>query len=101
MRICPLPKQVKHIRAIRINTRSGWAIASPNLLGYPRLRILTPKKQFPRAVDRNRVRRRLKHAISQELDSTIGIDLIIHPSSKAIATSWIELTSDISQICQS
>lgn len=61
--------------------------------GPPRLAVAVGRRVSPRAVDRNRVARRLRAALQHELSSlTPGVDLLFVPTTPARAYTWEHVT---------
>ena len=52
--------------------------AKPNGLGYPRIGSTFSRKQFPRAVDRNRLKRLLRESIRHNAPLLKGLDLVVN-----------------------
>jgi ribonuclease P protein component len=71
------------------------AIASP--LGYPRVGIVVPRYSGS-AVDRNRLKRRLRELVRTRLLATIPlVDVVIRARPEAYAASFSALETDISR----
>lgn len=54
-------------------------MARPNELGHARLGLIVSKRLLPRAVDRNRMRRRIREAFRQIAASLPALDLVVRP----------------------
>jgi len=52
-------------------------MAKPNELGHARLGMIVSKRLFPHAVDRNRVRRRIREAFRQMAAGLPALDLVV------------------------
>ena len=70
------------------------ACASP--LGFPRVGIIVPR-HGQSAVDRNRLKRRLREIIRQDvLPADRGLDIIVRAAPGAYAVPFAELRSEVS-----
>lgn len=58
-------------------------MAKPNESGLARLGMVVSKRVFPHAVDRNRVRRRIREAFRQLASNLPPLDLVVRPLAKA------------------
>lgn len=67
--------------AHRCNVRTAFfqVMAMPNGLGYSRLGMIVAKRHFPRAVDRNHVRRQIRETFRQLAESLPALDLVVRP----------------------
>jgi ribonuclease P protein component len=52
-------------------------MAKPNALGMARLGMVVSKRLFPHAVDRNRVRRRIREAFRQIVADLPALDMVV------------------------
>jgi len=52
-------------------------MGKPNALGHARLGMIVSKRLFPRAVDRNRVRRHIRESFRQMAASLPALDLVV------------------------
>src|SRR6266700_2764745 len=83
---------------VRMRTRGGRAIKRPgfsvllkaNVLGVPRLGLIVPKRVFPRAVDRNRVKRLLREWFRGHQTRLGSCDILIRLSARTVALAEIE-----------
>ena len=54
-------------------------MAKPNEQGYARLGVVVSKRLFPHAVDRNRMRRRIREAFRRIAAGLPALDLVVRP----------------------
>jgi len=75
-------------RAIR---RQGFSLLSrANAFGAPRLGLIVPKRVFPRAVDRNRMKRVLREMFRARQDRVGSRDILIRVTATKPALAEIE-----------
>ena len=75
-------------RAIR---RQGFSLVSRvNAFGVPRLGLIVPKRVFPRAVDRNRMKRVLREMFRARQDRVGSRDILIRVTATRPALPEIE-----------
>lgn len=75
-------------------------ITCPNQLGYERFGITT-SRSLARAVDRNRAKRRLRHAVrSLVSDRPRGQDNILIARPPLLSASWEELQRALAQLLE-
>jgi ribonuclease P protein component, eubacterial len=60
-----------------VRTAYFQVMAKPNELGHARLGMIVSKRLFPHAVDRNRVRRRIREAFRQMAAGLPALDLVV------------------------
>jgi ribonuclease P protein component len=60
-----------------VRTTYFQVMAKPNEAGQARLGMIVSKRLLPHAVDRNRVRRRIREAFRQMAASLPGLDLVV------------------------
>lgn len=65
-----------------------------------RFAVITPKKQFARAVDRNQMRRRVTAVLQTDTQNLSGWDAAVVVSQSAAALSAKELEAAIKQVFQ-
>jgi ribonuclease P protein component len=86
-------REGKRIRTMHLDVR---VIASP--LGHPRVGIVVPRYSGS-AVDRNRLKRRLRELVRIRLLSIISsVDVVIRARSEAYAASFEALEADITRV---
>jgi len=61
-----------------------------NAFGFPRLGLIVPKRVFPRAVDRNRMKRVLRELFRREQERLGNRDILIRLSAKEVALPEVE-----------
>jgi ribonuclease P protein component len=71
--------------------------------GRPRIGLTVPKAMAPRAVDRNRIKRRMREAIRAVLVGKpgvleLGMDVILHPRKTVMTQPMPELTREVAQV---
>lgn len=70
----------------RMLTQPGFrAIFRANTAGLPRLGLIVPKRVFPRAVDRNRVKRLLREWFRRKRGSLGSSDILIRVTGKGFS----------------
>jgi ribonuclease P protein component len=75
-------------RALR---RPGFSVLfRANPLGVPRLGLIVPKLVFPRAVDRNRMKRRLRELFRAQQQHLGSRDILIRLSASEVALTEVE-----------
>jgi len=75
-------------RALR---RPGFSVLfRANPFGVPRLGLIVPKRVFPRAVDRNRMKRRLRELFRAQQLRLGSRDILIRLSASEVALAEIE-----------
>jgi len=79
-------KALKH-RGLTVKLRS-------NALGFPRLGLIVPKRIFPRAVDRNRMKRLVREWFRRNQASLGGRDILV----RLTAQSDVGVVGDLSQL---
>jgi ribonuclease P protein component len=73
------------------------AIASP--LGHPRVGVVVPRYSGS-AVDRNRVKRRLRELVrTRLLPTALSADVVIRARRDAYSASFDALTADVMRVC--
>jgi ribonuclease P protein component len=83
-------REGKRIRTVHLDVR---AIASP--LGHPRVGIIIPRYGRS-AVDRNRLKRRLRELVrTRLLSTTSSVDVVIRARTEAYAASFDALEADV------
>lgn len=71
--------------------RPGFSVLfRANLLGIPRLGLIVPKRIFPRAVDRNRMKRMLRELFRAQQARLGSRDILIRLTAGAVAMTEIE-----------
>lgn len=70
-------------------------MAKPNDLGHARLGLVVSKRLFPRAVDRNRMRRRIREAFRQQAAGLPSLDLVVRTQAVPPATLQEVLRQDL------
>ncbi len=73
------PKSFSHVfaNAERFGNRNWTFIVRPNNYGYPRLGLAIAKKQLPRAVWRNRIKRVAREAFRLHKSDLSGYDIVV------------------------
>ena len=73
------PKSYSHVfaQAERFGNRNWTLIVRPNNEDYPRLGLAIAKKQLPRAVWRNRVKRIAREAFRSHKKALSGYDIVV------------------------
>jgi len=67
----------------RLSKRPGFSVSlKANALGVPRLGLIVPKRVFPRAVDRNRMKRLLREWFRRKQAILGGRDILIRVTGK-------------------
>jgi len=67
----------------RLSRRPGFSVSlMANALGVPRLGLIVPKRVFPRAVDRNRMKRLLREWFRRKQAILGGRDILIRVTGK-------------------
>ena len=61
-----------------------------NLFGVPRLGVIVPKRVFPRAVDRNRMKRLLRELFRAQQARLGSRDILIRLSARTVALAEVE-----------
>lgn len=62
-----------------VRTAYFQVMAKPNEQGHARLGMIVSKRQFPHAVDRNRIRRKIREAFRQMAARLPALDLVVRP----------------------
>lgn len=62
-----------------VRTAYFQVLAKPNELGLARLGMIVSKRLFPHAVDRNRIRRRIREAFRHMAENLPALDLVVRP----------------------
>jgi ribonuclease P protein component len=71
--------------------RPGFSVLfRANLLGVPRLGLIVPKRIFPRAVDRNRMKRLLRELFRAQQSRLGSRDILIRLTAGTVALTEIE-----------
>jgi ribonuclease P protein component len=71
--------------------RPGFSVLSRvNAFGVPRLGVIVPKRFFPRAVDRNRMKRVLRELFRAQQASLGSRDFVIRLSARDVALAEVE-----------
>jgi ribonuclease P protein component len=66
--------------------------------GSPRIGI-TAGKVLGKAVERNRIKRRMRAAITANLDALhVGVDIVLHPKRAVLVAPWNDLRNEIRRI---
>lgn len=73
------PKDFQHVfaKAERFANRHWTFIVRPNGLDYPRMGLAIAKKQIPKAVGRNRVKRLARETFRQHKLALSGYDIVV------------------------
>jgi ribonuclease P protein component len=75
-------------RALR---RPGFSVLSRvNAFGVPRLGVIVPKRVFPRAVDRSRMKRVLRELFRSRQERLGNRDILIRLTSREVALAEVE-----------
>ena len=94
-------KQMSYFFALRtageVAAEAGAALAGPPMCGS---RIgLTVGKVMGKAVDRNRIKRRMREAVRKNLASlTIPVDVILHPRRSVIDLEFAQLDREVATV---
>ncbi|MGA9719264.1 MAG: ribonuclease P protein component [Acidobacteriaceae bacterium] len=76
----------------------GPADLHPGLRMTPRVGI-TAGKVLGKAVERNRIKRRMRAAITGNLDALPGgVDVVLHPKRAVLTADWITLRNEVRRI---
>ncbi|OGE82455.1 MAG: ribonuclease P protein component [Candidatus Doudnabacteria bacterium RIFCSPLOWO2_01_FULL_44_21] len=70
----------------------------PSNQNLPRFGFIVPKKILPKAVDRNKVKRRLKSIVSQHQNKFKSFDVLFFPSSKILRIKFQDLELEVTQL---
>jgi len=71
--------------------RPGFSVLSrPNPFGVPRLGLIVPKRVFPRAVDRNRMKRVLRELFRAQQARLGSRDVLIRVSGTKVELAEVE-----------
>lgn len=62
-----------------VRTLNFQIMGRPNEFGHARLGIIVSKRLFPRAVDRNHMRRKIREAFRHLAESLPALDLVVRP----------------------
>ncbi len=65
-------------------------LVRPNPFGVPRLGVIVPKRIFPRAVDRNRMKRVLRELFRAQQARLGSRDILIRVSASKVALAEVE-----------
>ena len=83
----------------------GWAhpvvalYAAPNGLEYTRIGFTVAKRVSKRAVDRNRVRRRLREAVRERYGTLpVGFDCVLIARGASLAATWPEIEQGVQAV---
>lgn len=71
-----LPRRYNKLQGKSYSHPSCTLIIAPNQLDHPRFRIIIPKSQLSRAVDRHRLNRRLHHLFHSLIPSLGSVDIV-------------------------
>lgn len=74
--------------------------ASRNNFNYPRFTILVSKKVSKKAVERNCLKRQLRHQLKQRLPDSLGFDLLVICQPNSLKLSSSELGLELQTILQ-
>ena len=84
-------KQVAYFFALR-------PADAPSATSGPRIGLTVPKS-LGKAVDRNRIKRRLREAIRRALPSlTVAVDVVLHPKVSVLTLDFAIIEQDIAEI---
>ena len=83
------PSEFKHVfaRPQRQSDSLMTLLARENKLNHARLGLAISKKQLPRAVDRNRIKRIIRESFRVHQDQLVGLDIVIMARSGITALS--------------
>ena len=81
--------------ATRVTTRYLTLLARPNDLGHPRLGLAISRKSVKNAVDRNRIKRRVRESFRHNQGLLGGIDIVVMARGGIAAWDWEELRSTL------
>jgi ribonuclease P protein component len=82
-----------------LRSRSYQVQSLPNRLGFPRLGIVVAKRQFGRAVDRNRVRRVIRETFRQQAPEMPSVDIVVRVHSMPVKSEAVkELTGLLKKV---
>ena len=62
---------------LRVNHTSILFLAKRNTWGFNRLGVVVSKKNVPRAVDRNRIKRQIREAFRLSPADEVGLDVVV------------------------
>lgn len=62
-----------------VRTAYFQVLAKPNEVGHARLGLVVSRRLFPHAVDRNRIRRRIREAFRQLAPQLPALDIVVRP----------------------
>lgn len=76
---------MKNLKDIQETFKSGYKLragsvtlfAKPNGLFFPRLAIKAPKRNIPKAVDRNAIKRMLRESFRSQQPLLAGLDIVV------------------------
>jgi len=84
-------KQVAYFFALR-------PAGAPSATSGPRIGLTVPKS-LGKAVDRNRIKRRLREAIRRALPSlTVAVDVVLHPKVSVLSLDFAIIEQDVAEI---
>ena len=64
----------------------------------PRFGFIIPKKQVPKVVDRNLLKRRIKSVLNQTANKLKAADVVFYPQKTLVKQSFLKLTEEIKQL---
>ncbi len=83
-------------KPFKVHGRYFLLLAMPNGRHHPRLGLGVSSRYFPRAVDRNRIKRQLRESFRQRQDKLGGLDIIVIAKNAKKVTN-AELLEQITQ----
>jgi ribonuclease P protein component len=89
-------RQIAYFWSPRTNTPHTAGAAGP------RIGLTVPKAMAPKAVDRNRIKRRMREAIRSALPLlSSNVDLVLHPRRTILTLDFDTLQREVAQIFRS
>ncbi len=70
----------------------------PNQLTHARIGIVVAKKSFPKAVERNLIKRRLREIFRFHQAQMANLDVVIRPRQQVRGVSYQQLAKDFVQV---
>jgi ribonuclease P protein component len=83
--------------AKRLGDRHFTVLATPNTLGHARLGLAVSRRNAPRAVDRNRLKRLVRESFRCQRGELAGYDLVVLSKPAAVAASNEVLRRSLAQ----
>jgi ribonuclease P protein component len=106
--VLPAPHRLRHSNDFRRTVRQGRRLTASTLVVHalsssaaePAKVGFVVSRAVGKAVQRNTVKRRLRHAVVDHLDQLTGFDLVVRAKPEAAAADYARLKSDIDRCCR-